>query len=190
MKAGTKSVLFGAHCFFVHPWFVAAAWWKLFGFPFDPRLWVTFFVHDLGYFGKPNMDGPEGERHVEWGADVLWKLFGPAWRDLSLYHSRFYAKRNRHNPSRLCFADKLSFALTPRWLYLPMATASGEIREYLKNAQKADSGHWNPTGYDKRLWHRQLCEYMRLWVAEHIDGSKDEWTDASRNGHTSSGVWK
>ena len=53
MKIGTRSVLFGAHAFWLHPWFVAAAWWKLYGFPWDPRLWVAFFLHDLGYFGKP-----------------------------------------------------------------------------------------------------------------------------------------
>ena len=75
MKIGTKSVLFGAHCFFLHPWFVAAAWWKLYGFPWDPRLWVAFFVHDIGYLGKPNMDGEEGERHPMTGADVCGKLF-------------------------------------------------------------------------------------------------------------------
>jgi len=23
----------GAHCFFLHTWFVALAWWKLYGFP-------------------------------------------------------------------------------------------------------------------------------------------------------------
>ena len=33
MKIGTKSVLAGARCFFLHPWFVALAWWKLCGFP-------------------------------------------------------------------------------------------------------------------------------------------------------------
>jgi len=227
MKVGTKSVLFGAHCFLLHPWFVFAAWWKLYGFPFDPRLWVAFFVHDLGYWGKPNMDGPEGETHVEFGAKVMHKLFdtkdvsinisisgnslqggrmwvygssrtlitfkgtGRKWYDFSLYHSRYYAKKNFAQPSRLCFADKLSFALTPRWLYLPMTTASGEIKEYLKNAQKADSGHWTPTGYDKKIWHKQLCEYMIKWVEEHKDGSIDTWTDATRNNTvTASGVWK
>ena len=70
MRVGTKSVLFGAHCFFLHPWFVAAAWWRLYGFPWDPRLWVAFFVHDIGYLGKPNMDGPEGESHPELGARI------------------------------------------------------------------------------------------------------------------------
>jgi hypothetical protein len=36
----------------VHPFFVAYAWSRLFGFPWDPRLWLAFFVHDLGYLGK------------------------------------------------------------------------------------------------------------------------------------------
>lgn len=76
MKVGTKSVLFGAHCWFIHPWFVALAWWKLYGFPWDPRLWVAFFVHDLGYLGKPNMDGGEGEAHVFLGAMIMGNLFG------------------------------------------------------------------------------------------------------------------
>ena len=75
MKIGTKSVLFGAHCFFLHPIFVFAAWYRLYGFPFDPRLWFCFFLHDIGYFGKPNMDGPEGETHVEFGANIMGKLF-------------------------------------------------------------------------------------------------------------------
>lgn len=212
---GTKSVLFGAHCFFLHPWFVAAAWTKLYGFPWDPRLWVAFFVHDLGYIGKPNMDGPEGESHPEFGARIMLQLFDrpkfvaekidpkcrefwlyhaksdpTPWHDFCLYHSRYYSKKVGGQPSRLCFADKLSFSLTPRWLYLPMVTATGEINEYLKNAQKADSGHWKPTGYDKKLWHSQLCDYMRRWVEEHKGGAVDTWTDASRNRQTESGVWK
>jgi hypothetical protein len=75
MRVGTKSILFGVHCWCIHPWFVAVAWWRLYGFPWDPRLWVAFFVHDLGYWGKPNMDGPEGETHVELGARIMNQLF-------------------------------------------------------------------------------------------------------------------
>ena len=75
MKIGTRSVLYGAHCFFIHPIFVFIAWWKLFGFPYDLRLWVAFFVHDLGYWGKPNMDGEEGEKHPEFGAIMMHMLF-------------------------------------------------------------------------------------------------------------------
>lgn len=223
MTIGTKSVLFGAHCFFLHPWFVAVGWWKLYGFPWDPRLWVAFFVHDLGYLGKPNMDGPEGESHPKLGAHIMRFLFDNRdfaggwvcgasrtaravspildymfgfspycedWHDFSLYHSRYYAKSRGGQPSQLCFADKLSFTLTPSWLYLPMVSATGEINEYLKNAQKADSGHWKPTGYDKRLWHAQLCEYMTKWVDEHKDGAADTWTDAKRHAKTATGVWQ
>lgn len=157
MKVGTKSILFGAHCWFIHPWFVALAWWKLYGFPWDIRLWVAFFVHDLGYWGKPNMDGPEGEEHVLFGARVMHRLFDretdyPAksllyglpnkeaaerwdrlteWGDFCLYHSRFYAKRDNKPFSSLCVADKLSVALEPWWLYLPRVYASGELWEYL-----------------------------------------------------------
>jgi hypothetical protein len=75
MKVGTRSVLFGAHCFFLHPWFVAAAWWRLYGFPWDPRLWVAFAVHDIGYIGKTNMDGEEGETHPELGAAIMFRFF-------------------------------------------------------------------------------------------------------------------
>jgi hypothetical protein len=107
-------------------------------------------------------------------------IIGP-WGKLCLYHSRYYSKANNEQPSKLCFADKLSFALTPRWLYLPMVTATGEIKEYLKNAQNADSSHWTPTGYDKKKWHKQLCEYMISWVETHKDGSIDTWTNADRH---------
>src|SRR5450759_2462608 len=50
MRVGTKSVLFGAHCFFIHPIFVAVGWSILFRFPWDLRLWAAFFLHDLGYW--------------------------------------------------------------------------------------------------------------------------------------------
>jgi len=190
MKIGTKSVLFGAHCFFLHPWFVAAAWVKLYGFPWNPKVWAAFFLHDIGYLGKPNMDGPEGETHPEIGARIMAFLFGQYWGDFCLYHSRYYAKRVGHPVSQLCFADKMAFALTPRWLYLPMVSATGEIQEYLKNAQNAESADWKPTNYDKNLWHEQLCAYMTKWVAAHIHGEADTWTNGQRNAATASGVWQ
>lgn len=212
MKIGTKSVLFGAHCFFIHPWFVAYAWYKLYGFPWDPRLWVCFFVHDLGYFGKPNMDGPEGEQHVEFGAYWVSRLFdrkfegwfdswywcGPEtlngyrldyWGKMCLYHSRYYSKKHNAEPSKLCFADKLSLYYTPAWLYLPMVILTGEIEEYLENAKKADLNHWRAMYFQGQLgynifikaWYAQLQQYMHDWVYEHLDGKKDEWTDEKRN---------
>ena len=51
MKVGTKSVIGGAHCFFLHPFFVAWGWTRLFGFPWDARVWFAFCLHDIGYVG-------------------------------------------------------------------------------------------------------------------------------------------
>jgi hypothetical protein len=181
---GTRSVLYGAHCWFIHPWFVAAGWWKLWGFQrvtcpssgvttslLDWRLWLAFLVHDLGYWGCPNMDGEEGEDHPRWGASVMFHLadrteevavdrWDPAWpdcrrpdvvtcrelrwHDLALYHSRYYAKRDGRAPSLLCCADKLAIAFEPGWLYLPRALATGEAREYIALAaagKYADGAH-------------------------------------------------
>lgn len=156
MKIGTKSVLFGAHQFLIHPWFVAWAWWQLYGFPFDVRLWVAFFVHDIGYIGSPNMDGPEGEAHVELGGSIMhWvcdRCFGLRnpdssrryhWKMFSILHSRFYAKKLGLNPSRLCCADKLSTALEPWWLYLPRVIVTGEINEYMAKAGGMPDSKYN-----------------------------------------------
>lgn len=79
ISIGTRSLLLGVHCFFLHPIFVAIGWWRLYGFPFDPRLWVAFIVHDWGYFGKENMDGPEGELHPHVGANIMRFLFDWNW---------------------------------------------------------------------------------------------------------------
>jgi len=213
VTVGTKSILFGVHQFAIHPLFVALAWWRLYGFPFDPRLWVAFVVHDLGYWGKPNMDGPEGERHVEWGASLMNALFDPApdrtcavcwgrvwypsegggyvatcgrcyarafhWRDFCLYHSRFYAKRDHRPVSRLCVADKLATVMTPWWLYLPLARATGEIVEYMAKSEQREGTKYAPMRLDlssDRRWFASMCAYMRRWVDEHKDGRLDTWT--------------
>ncbi len=135
MKIGTKSILFGAHCFLIHPVFVLIAWIKFYGFPWDPRLWIAFFVHDLGYWGKPNMDGPEGETHPELGARIM-GIFGESWANFTRYHSKSYAKRNGVHYSKLCVADKLAASLEPDWLYLPRVKWSGEFYEYMSMAIK------------------------------------------------------
>jgi len=125
MKIGTKSVLYGAHCAILHPWFLAVAWWRLYGFPWDVRLWASFCLHDVGYFSKRDMDGADGETHVELGARIMTLLFGDSWGAFTAAHSRYWAKRHGRQVSRLCVADKLAFVLTPDWLYLPMTRATG-----------------------------------------------------------------
>lgn len=177
MKTGTKSILFGCHCFFLHPFFVAAGWWKLYGFPWDPRLWVAFFVHDLGYIGKVNMDDDEGEKHVYLGADIMDWLFGLAWYNLCFFHSRFWSKRCNMSPSRLCFADKLAFTITPKWLYKLQAYASGEIHEYMRIANDPDKVKYadqRSSSFDE--WYFKATDYTRRWVMEHYKGGEDTWT--------------
>lgn len=164
MKVGTKSVLFGVHCFFIHPVFVFIAWWKLYGFPYDPRLWITFIVHDLGYIGKPNMDGVEGETHPELGARIM-AVFGKKWADFTRYHSRYYAKKNRAPYSKLCVADKLAPLIEPYWLYMARATLSGEVYEYMGREFSS-----------KKEWYSDFATYMREWVKEHRDLKVDSWT--------------
>lgn len=200
MKVGTRSVLFGAHQFLIHPWFVAWGWWKLYGFPLDPRLWAAFFVHDLGYLGKPNMDGPEGERHPELGARIMRLIGGRKWHDFSLLHSRYYAKTLGRQPSKLCVADKLAIALTPGWLYLPMVRATGEIREYMAHAkhrlvgneQVSESERRSLTSRSEKEWYAGVQSYCRRWAYAHRDGSVDTWTSDARNRATvdETGTWK
>lgn len=183
MRVGTKSVLFGAHCFIIHPFFVAIAWIKLYGFPFDPRIWIAFFVHDLGYWGKPNMDGTEGETHVELGARIM-GIFGKKWSDFSKYHSRFYAKKDGKNYSLLCVADKLAICLEPFWLYLLRVNWSGEIHEYMKLAGQRKYDGEPISKYEsmklstksQKDWFIAVVSYLKRWVDEHSDGKADTWT--------------
>jgi hypothetical protein len=114
LRVGTKSVLFGAHAFWLHPGLVVLAWWKLYGFPRDIRLWVAFFVHDLGYWGKPNMDGTEGEKHPEFGARIMHILF-----DKRMYR---------------VFSDDPEYMITQGWEFLETVEESnrGMLHRYTR----------------------------------------------------------
>lgn len=210
MKIGTKSLLFGVHQFLLHPLVVAWAWFRLYGLRpqligteipgppgvqcwppaevrasiLHPRMWLAFFVHDLGYWGKPNMDGPEGEEHPRVGARFMLAITGSfAWHDFVLYHSRFFAKRHGVKPSTLCIADKLSICLPPRWLYLLLGGLTGEVAEYMaksdrNNATGSKYAHMHPSLGDRWQWHADMVAYVRRWVEEHRDGRDDTWTPA------------
>jgi hypothetical protein len=137
LSLGTRSVLFGAHQFLLHPLFLAIAWTKLYGFPLDPRLWAAFFLHDVGYIGKDNLDGVEGETHPELGGAIMAKLFGDAWGEFTMCHSRFFASIHGRTPSALCAADKLATTIVPKRLYLALIHLSGEVEEYLEHFRQA-----------------------------------------------------
>ena len=165
MKIGTKSILFGAHQFLIHPLFVAFSWWRLYGFPFDLRLWMAFFLHDMGYWGKPNMDGKEGEQHPFWAANILYSLFGESWYWFCVCHSRFLADAYNKPPSKLCYADKLAMCFEPWWLYLPRVILTGEIREYMALA-KTKYKEMNSYTESKIGWKKNVCEYINKWVED------------------------
>lgn len=205
MRIGTKSVLYGYHCFLIHGWFVLAGWFSLHGFRrvrigtttkhdvlqravftslLDYRLWLAAFLHDFGYWGKPNMDGPEGETHPEWAATFMRKRFGDVWGDFCLYHSRFYAKSNGAVPSALCFADKVAFLKYPTWLIILLVSRTGEVHEYLQNASRDSNGQIVCDGQRHNSgalptyteWAEGVKTFVRQWVAEHKDGAADTVT--------------
>ena len=183
MTVGTRSVLFGVHNILIHPLVVGIAWWKLYGPPLDPRLWIAFLVHDIGYLGKCSVEGPIGETHVELGARIMAALFGASWGEFCRRHSRYYARSRGLRISRLCVADKLAFVLTPPWLYLPMARASGELSEYMKwsKERQAGSEYFTPAestrlqSDNSREWLEGLQSYTYRWVLKNRAADGDRW---------------
>lgn len=169
MTVGTKSLLFGAHAFWLHPFFVALAWWKLFAFPRDWRLWVAFFVHDIGYWGCPNMDGPEGELHPMTGAQIMLRVTGDvSWYWFTICHSRFLAKNLRRPISKLCLADKLAFKLTPAWLYWILSSASGELHEYRRLASSGKYADAGIRGQNYFQWRRDTIRVLEAWIEANL----------------------
>lgn len=161
MEVGTKSLLFGVHQFIWHPITVYRAWKELYGKPTWGEL-ICIIIHDWGYWGKPNMDGPEGENHPIWSAMWAFKHLDRYHQTkyhywLCLLHSRHTARTMRKEPSRLCYADKLSFKYDPWWFYLPRAWLSGELFEYRKNAIK---NGFITSMASHREWHRWAYKIM------------------------------
>lgn len=161
MTIGTKSSLYGAHSFLLHPLLVAIAWTKLYGFPWDPRLMVCFILHDVGYFGCTDMDGATGSRHPERGARIIAALFGEAWGDFCLFHSRSYATAAGAHYSKLCVADKYATALLPIWLATLLVSLTGEIDEYIGNPRIESAAVI--TG-DVYLYSSDFSAHLRQWV--------------------------
>jgi hypothetical protein len=104
------------------------------------------------------MDGDDGSRHPRWAANLVWDLF----KDMEMYkmclcHSRHYARMSDLPVSLLYFADKLSFAYIPWWMYITLTRWSGELYEYKLLTHKA--GQTNLLQSD-REWHRRIRENM------------------------------
>ena len=172
MKVGTKSLLFGAHAFWMHPFFVAYAWIKLYGFPFDLRIWFAFFLHDVGYWGKCDMDGPSGKSHIHLGGQIMDWLFGKEWGDFCRRHSRSYCREVGEPVSRLCYADKMVPYYQPWWLYIPMTWLTGELEEYMHRAKTADVPEYvemNCRSNNPRVWYKALQTYLSNWAKTNME---------------------
>jgi hypothetical protein len=153
MSIGTKSILIGVHQFLWHPITVLLAWVDLFGWP---KPWEVFciFIHDIGYLGKPNMDGEEGRKHPELGAKIAGFLFGEKARRECLGHSRSCAEKHQIPTSRLCWADKWSTMFDPSHWYWLRGTASGEIKEYRRTFPRA-------AGQSSLMWTVAFKDFVR-----------------------------
>jgi hypothetical protein len=166
MKIGTKSLLFGIHQVFWHPYVVYKAWKYLYGHPTWKEL-VCIFIHDWGYWGRANLDGDEGIMHPQLGATIAYKLFGTEYFDLCIGHSRSFVEKthNIFKVSKLCWADKLSFIFEPRWFYLLRSKLSGELMEArLLSRETAQC----PLVASNKEWFETMLEYFRNSIPQEI----------------------
>ena len=205
MKVGTKSLFWGVHQVFLHPIFVAIAWNRLYGWYPDhcyrswsldlPKYWLSlilcFIVHDWGYFGLSEMDGPEGDKHPVFGAQIAHLCLDQdktmdstklksdlesisKWYYFCICHSRFYAKKLGLQPSKLCMADKLCIVYYPDWLYLLLGNLSGEIKEYMADAKlNGKYGHMKSEYFTQRQWLASTKAYMMDYALIHQHGLPD-----------------
>ena len=178
MKTGTKSLLFGVHQFVWHPITVWLAWVYLYNCLPTWKELICIIIHDWGYWGKANMDDEEGERHPELAFNIALHLFDDcAWAWLCLYHSRHYARHYSVEPSRLCWADKLSLKYEPWWFYLPRAWASSELHEYRVMSARAG---FVPLTDSHREWYRWIRDRF-VMLGKEKKGDAVPYCNPARN---------
>ena len=79
--------------------------------------------------------------------------------------------------------------MTPGWLYLPMARATGELAEYMAKSRDRQAGCAVFTECERiqlesghpAQWLEGLQSYTRRWVEEHQGGGPDTWTVVARS---------
>ena len=153
MTIGTKSMLFGVHAFWWHPFTVWLAWVRLYrALPGWPET-VAIVLHDQ-YWGCPNIDGVEGKRHPMRGARWAGVAGGSRARVLALTHSRSFCATHGLRLGKLCAPDKLSIFFDPEWFYLLRARLSGELPEFISNAVEAGHVPAGTTGREWLAWYK------------------------------------
>jgi hypothetical protein len=142
------------------------------------------------------MDGEEGENHPTKGAEIANVLLdhnfhmgtGELPRDdkwltkskeieweyyyLVLRHSRSMAKRYNKEPSKLCWADKLSIKYDPWFLYIPRAMLSGELKEHRERADKFGELTFNKSNREWYQWahDRMICKAYNKDITPPYEG--------------------
>ena len=104
-----------------------------------------------------------------------WLLAGGERKNAS-GHSRCWSRRMGLRLSRMCLADKLAFALTPAWLYIPMTRWTGELAEYMERPRERQAGDLGFTDKELALiqsampteWLRGLQSYRLRWVERQL----------------------
>lgn len=201
---GTRSVLYGYHCFLLHPLFVFAAWVKLYGMTWDPRVWMAIAIHDLGYWGKTNMDGPEGELHPVWAARVMTSLFDRyrdrqfimldhewtddkgrriglyavhlgEWGQFSLFHSRFLARKAHGDFTPSRLCVADKLAICLYPEWLYMLLIRA-TGEIHEYMRDAKEEEYRPASFDRDAQWRWLRE-MRAYVRRWVEANRDGGPD-------------
>lgn len=149
MKIGTKTLLFGCHQFLIHPWYVYRAWKKI--YKVRPDFWETvcIVIHDWGYWGCSDIDGPEGEEHPSRIVHMIYWITLDKYINhifnvnkyavddkivpLCLYHSHTMADKMERGVSKLYWADKLGTVSMPPRLWVWFGKLTGEMGEYTTN---------------------------------------------------------
>lgn len=179
MRIGTRSLLLGSHNIILHPIMVAIGWRVHYGFwPKGWRTWIAIIVHDWGYWGRPDLDGPSGKIHPAPAAIWCSNKFGCNKTELRGFwfwfvggHSRHFATMMGREPSPLMIPDKLATALLPRWLYALQVWMSGEYKEYVAYAHavghtEVPSDPWGYAGWLQSHWRER-------WLKQpHSSGSR------------------
>ena len=152
MTLGTKTVLFGFHQFLIHPIIVTIAWIRLYKSLPTFKEFICICLHDIGYIGKNDIKGEEGDRHPELGARIANRLLGPKYRDFILGHSTYYIYRHRVKRSKLLSADKFIFVNMSLTFFKIMTTLSGEFTYYRNqrnSRQVCDESESDKVWFDK-----------------------------------------
>jgi hypothetical protein len=175
MNIGTKTLLYGNHQIFIHPFFVWLAWVKCYRSLPTWREAICIFIHDWGYWGKPNIDGPEGEIHPHWAQMWAYRHLDIGthayhYSDLCAGHSVSYVKKYSYLAvSQLCLADKVGVAFMPIWMMVLLGKLTGETREYKKCSKYSCPGCENMTDVE---FYQSIRVYYREHVIPDLQGAK------------------